>query len=631
MGMKDIKTAEITESELRSITPGQDGKADTVLPEVFRADETETADRAARRRAAPAAADYAVSPPGQAPQAPPAAAGEGGVVALPTALLTLTGSVADSSAPTPTSGGAAPLVKPRRSRRPAGHSAEKPPFVPDSRDPQTAEPLKYRPKNPESYKLFTFLDLREPRTAEELVASGYHLGVIPWPDPAHLGWNPLASDFGAGASGETYTERANRHAYPAITTEMAWDWAERQKRAAHLNYVNSMNLQYIIREEWRGVKKKDNVPKCTKLRTVTGLDGSRREGSGELFYELLQSHVSFCASTILGELRPDVAGGQGKKIGFYIGGTPGGGKTVMAKQLAAHLGVPCVSLSLTPDERLTERIFYTETMSAGGSRAELTDVAYVYCVGGILQIDDAHHQDDLGYLSTLLDPNVGSITLRAADAELDGAELVRHPAFRAIVTYNGPEHQKSVGLGTEIPSNVRDRMHQISNDWDGYVQIADKKSGHWTTSHQDKRVALYGKMAHKLMDEVRNRVGSLESLPSVRHFDALLSGTSLYNSVAPMSLLDPSGRDEWVTSMESFVSEMLVSATDHLDAETMAAGYDPLEYNSSAKVDELYSELREHIIDVYGTLPGVTAFGTDLADKTPEPVGGEPASENGNG
>jgi len=496
-----------------------------------------------------------------------------------------------------------------------------PVYVPDRRNPELVGPLAKNVEIPDNkignYQTFKYLDTQQPRKAKDLADNGYCLGVTAWHDPAFVGWNPLISDFAAGKDGSEYEDRISNVQKPAISTDEAREWSEQQIKKGHENYINSQDTVYITRPGLGNTSKADEFH---HVRTVTGLTGQHNNEKDELFYDLPMTQISYCANLILTPLAPGMKGTYHKKIGFYLGGTPGGGKTVFVKQLAAHIGAPCVTLPLMPDERLTERIFYTEALEAGRTVAKLTDVAYCYMAGGLLQIDDAQHQDDLGYLSVLLDPGVHAVTLKAADPELHNAVLVRHPAFRVVVTYNSAYDMTNNGLGTDIPSNVKDRMSAVASDWDGYELLKNDKN-HWVNKHKDPKVRLYGLMAHAAMATLLSSHADsnyFESQPSVRAFNGILSDGSLINPMRFMPLNNPTDQKAWENQLGQSLADLFVNAKAGSQILKLMEniGENAGDYNTASEMERLYAGLYNYILDTYETIPSTTAFVGNMAKKT---------------
>lgn len=513
----------------------------------------------------------------------------------------------------PTALPASPIRNRGRNYDPIGET----PIILDRRDPTHSSIPKNKPAGEkEFYDLFKFMDLNERRTPQELVDNGYHLGVIPWGDPSKFGWNPFFTDFDNGTTGKTFQSRI-RGKGSAITKTMAEAWQQNQKLRAHENYREAQDKYYTKVGKEYGSK---IAPQEFKIKTESGFYDENKKEYGMLYHEIPATHVVATAKRILNQLRPDLEIHKNPTLCYYLDGPPGGGKTVFAQQLVAHLGAPLVMLKLDTDQRLSERIFYTEGLEEGGTVADLSDVAYVYTTGGFLQIDDAHSQEDLAYLSLLMDPKVTEITLTGSGFPPDQRTLVRHPSFRILLTLNGEHHMDRHGRRAEMPSNLYSRMEPISDNWDSYkILKTTKDQKHWIYGHKDPKVRIFALLAIQLLDNARNHapditntgsggsVTYLQTMPSIRDLNKIMDAETLSKSIQGFPLSDPRNRAEWTSVMEGYLAGLTIGGPESklMKKAMEAAGYNPANYTTAADIDALYISLRRYIEDTYHARPSM--------------------------
>lgn len=459
-------------------------------------------------------------------------------------------------------------------------------------------------------------------TRNTLVENGYREGVLPWYYPSSVGWNPLIQDFGIGTA--RYSDRLDGQDLDnvAIAGDEIKVWLKSKTGFGDENYRKAQNMTLTqtapsVSTIFQTKPATDSQDGYHYVYSQKGI--ACEKDTQERYYHIKQTYVTMCAQEIYKRARSVRPGDD--LFAYYIGGAPGGGKTAFGQQLAAHMGMPLVKLSMRTDQPIDETIFYTPILTESGTDAVLSDVAYAYVSGGLLQIDDIQGQQGVGFLSTLLDPSVSEIQLQEATSQsLNGKYLFRHPGFTVLITHNDIHHMAQSGHGTEIPTNVTSRCIQLSNDWDNYESII-KSSEQWVHSHPDPWVQAYGLISTNLMSIIRDGPADgshfLASTPSVRELNKILSQGTLLRTIGGMTLIlnTPEGQASWYKAVRTYLEDYIRTDGMKIFETLRKTGLGEFKEGTKANIiqanaDDLvtaFAEIWHYISEVYGEAPAIAS------------------------
>lgn len=497
----------------------------------------------------------------------------------------------------------------------------------------------------EYYAQFNFADMSVPHTKEELLEMNFGSTGQPYGDPQLIGhWNPLLTL----ESEEEYDNLTGGLANPLLSYEDLRRWQTARLSSGNAQYLSAQNILYLPK-----IDPGSKAPKSFFLRSKTGLSGElsaknakladKGEELEERFYKLPKTVIQYAVEHIYETADRDIKLTEKTKYVYGLGGPPGGGKSLFAKQLAAHLGVPLVHVVLETNEALEEQNLVYKLVMAGESskqsgnsapaegfigneeqtsvsvsRAVLTDFPYVYQSGGVLLVDDVHHYAAVDYLSKVFDPGNEKLDIMPADSTKGASDMARHPGFRVVVTYNGPHHMEETGASTELADNIKSRMTWVSDHFDLFDPIV-QDSSHWIRKHEDPKVRFVGAVAVEVLKAIRGNEQILQmmpTIPSVRALDDILSQNDFSSTVIMMPLRDGSkhNRENFALQINGMLAD-IVNANPQTFTDTLLdevgwnppAGMELHEY-----LEQHYGRMRQYVRKTYKTEPLVGAFNGDL-------------------